>query len=71
MNNLEARIESITEGIKIDAKGNIIRTKVVLFYIGTDGPFTIEIPDAEFSAEAVQVKIDEIKKKIQMIRSIK
>lgn len=71
MNNLEARIDSITEGLRIDAKGNIVRTKVIVYYIGDDGPFTLELNASEFSPEVVQLHIDEMKKKIQLIKSIK
>ncbi|MEM2149850.1 MAG: hypothetical protein QXO46_08285 [Nitrososphaerota archaeon] len=68
---MEVRIGPITEGIKIDDRGNLIRTRVVIFYIGNDGPFTIEIPQNEFSPEIVQAKIEEEKRKILQIRSIK
>ncbi len=68
---MEAKIVSINEGLKIDERGNIVRTRVVLFYIGNDGPFTIEIPANEFSPEIVQQKIEEERRKIMAIRGIK
>lgn len=68
---MEAKIVSIHEGIRIDERGNIVRTRVILFYIGNDGPFTIEIPQSEFSPEIVQQKVEEERRKILQIRGIK
>lgn len=71
MSDLEVKITSITEGMKIDDRGNIIRTKVVVYYIGSDGPFTEEFTSAEFSPELVQSRIEEMRRKLSAIRGIK
>jgi len=68
---MEVRDIRVQEGLKIDERGNIIRTRVVTFFIGQHGPFTIEIPATEYSPELVQQKIEEEKRKLQAILGIR
>ncbi|MEM3554480.1 MAG: hypothetical protein QXU79_01515 [Candidatus Micrarchaeaceae archaeon] len=58
-------IINITEGLRIDERGNINRTRVVQYKIGNFGPFTIEIPAKEFSTEYVVKMIEEEVNKIK------
>jgi len=68
---MEVRDLRVQEGLKIDERGNIIRTRVITFFLGTHGPFTIEIPANEYSPEVVQMKIEEERKKLQAILGIR
>ena len=54
---MEIVILSIGEGLKIDERGNVIRTRVVTYKIGEYGPFTIEIPATEFNDTVVRERI--------------
>jgi hypothetical protein len=68
---MEVRDLRVTQGLKIDERGNIIRTRIVTFFIDQHGPFTIELPEVEYSPEVVQMKIEEEKRKLLQILSIK
>jgi len=40
------RILRITQGIKFDDFGHAIRTKLIDYKVGADGPFTLEVAPA-------------------------
>lgn len=68
---MEVRDLRVTQGLKIDERGNIVRTRVITFFLDAHGPFTIELPENEYSPEVVQMKIEEEKRKLIQILGIK
>lgn len=61
-------IVRIQESFRIDPGGDSTQTKQVLFRVGKDGPFSIEIPSAEFTAERARELISEEARKIAELR---
>jgi hypothetical protein len=68
---MEVTILGIAEGVRIDERGNLIRTRVVTYKIGEYGPFTIELPSTEFSEITVREKIEQEKNRILGVLSIR
>jgi hypothetical protein len=68
---MEIVILSIGEGLKIDERGNVIRTRVVTYKIGEYGPFTIEIPATEFNDTVVRERIEKEREKLRAIVQIR
>lgn len=68
---MEITILSIGEGLKIDERGNVIRTRVVSYKIGDYGPFTIEIPASEFSEATVRERIEKERERLRAIIQIR
>ncbi len=53
------QVEEIREGIRFDELNRPVRTKVVRFTVGTDGPFTLEMDAQGFSGEAMEKRLNE------------
>jgi|YelNatPaOPRAMG01_1025707.scaffolds.fasta_scaffold44361_1 hypothetical protein len=68
---MEVTILGIAEGVRIDERGNLVRTRVVTYKIGEYGPFTIELPATEFSEITVREKIEQEKNRILGVLSIR
>lgn len=49
------------------ATGQLVASYTVQFVVGPHGPFTIEIPASEFSAEAVQKRMADFAAQVNQI----
>lgn len=47
-------IVSIKESFRLSDAGDSVQTKQILFRVGKDGPFSVEIPTAEFDPDKVR-----------------
>lgn len=56
----EVTIVTTRETFRIDDAGNTQKVRVVLWRYGKDGPFTLELPEAEFTAERVKRELDRL-----------
>jgi len=68
---VEIVILGIGEGLKIDERGNVIRTRVVTYKIGDYGPFTLEIPATEFNDAVVRERLEKEREKLRGIIQIR
>lgn len=64
---MEPEIIRISEAFRIDEVGNTKNVRVVQFKIGTHGPFSVEIPEAEFTPERAR---EELEKTATTIRAL-
>lgn len=59
-------ISRIQESFRIDDAGETTQTKQILFRVGKDGPFSIEVPSKDFDPDKVtkmlEVEADKIRK---------
>jgi hypothetical protein len=63
-----ATIVSITEGTKFDPRGTVVRTKIVRYMVGTDGPFTLEV---EPQNDSVDYMAAEINKQVARVAALR
>lgn len=61
-------ISRIQESFRIDDAGETTQTKQILFRVGKDGPFSIEVPSAEFDDEMVRRLLEVEADKILRLR---
>lgn len=61
-------ITSIKESFRINDAGETTQTKQVLFRVGDDGPFSIEIPTIEFEPDNVRRILEAEADKILKLR---
>ncbi len=61
-------ITNVRESFRIDDAGDTTQTKQILFRVGTDGPFSIEIPTVEFEPEKVRALLEAEAQKIKALR---
>lgn len=61
-------ISRIIESFRIDDSGVTTQVKQILFRVGDDGPFTIEVPSAEFDPEKVKRLLEAEADKIVTLR---
>ena len=61
-------ITSVRESFRIDDAGETKQTKQILFRVGTDGPFSIEVPTEEFEPEKVRALLEAEAAKIKALR---
>lgn len=47
------KVSKIVQTTFVDAKGSLVTGYAVTFTVGTQGPFTLTIPQAEFTAAEV------------------
>lgn len=52
------QIISFTEGTLLNPDGTFSRTRIIRYMVGKAGPFQIEIPAEEFTAERARVLIE-------------
>jgi len=53
----------------LDAGGTIRRLVRVDFKIGDDGPFSVSIPETDYSAAAAQDRIEQFAREVGQLRS--
>lgn len=56
------------ETFRITDAGETIKVRVVLWRSGKDGPFTLELPDSEFSADRVRRELDRLSAELVALR---
>lgn len=56
---MKPQITRITQGTTLSSTGQPLTTYNVQFSVGTHGPFTIQIPATEFTAEQVQKRVND------------
>lgn len=61
-------IARILESFRIDDAGTTTQVKQILFRVGDDGPFSIEVPSADFDPEAVRRLLEAEADKIVTLR---
>lgn len=61
-------ITSVRESFRIDDAGETTQTKQILFRVGPDGPFSIEIPTVEFEPDTVRALLEVEAQKIKALR---
>ena len=69
MNEPLYQIGSITAGAKFDNFGRVVRTKLIKYMVGGDGPFTLEVLPADDTAERIQSLLQAEAGKIIAIRA--
>ena len=62
-------VVSIKESFRLSDAGDSEQTKQILFRVGTDGPFSIEIPTKEFDPEKVRAVLEAESAKIVALRA--
>ena len=65
------KIVRIQESFRIDDGGETRQTKQILYRVGTDGPFSIEIPADEFTPERAREILELEVTKLREIRALK
>lgn len=65
--DLTQQITSVSDETTFDRSGQPVMNKRVTFYLGKHGPFTERFPAAEFSATAVQQRIDALRQQLQLL----
>lgn len=61
-------ITRILESFRIDDTGETTQTKQILFKVGKDGPFSLEVPIAEFDPAKVSQLLEAEADKILKLR---
>lgn len=61
-------IARIAESFRIDDAGVTTQTKQILFRVGEDGPFSIEVPTASFDPDEVNKLLEAEADKILKLR---
>ena len=64
-------IVRISESFRIDDGGGSTQTKQILFRVRGEGPFSIEIPTAEFTTERVRELVTAEARVIAEVRDLK
>lgn len=64
---MELKIVRVTEAFRIDETGATATVMVVMYKVGVHGPFSLEIPAAEFSEARVRASLEP---KAQAIRAL-
>ena len=62
-------IVSIKESFRLNDAGDSTQTKQILFRVGNDGPFSVEIPTVEFEPEKVREVLTAEANKIRELRA--
>lgn len=62
-------IVSVRESFRLTDAGEAQQTKQVLYRVGDDGPFSVEIPTAEFDPDNVREVIGREAEKILRLRN--
>ncbi len=64
-------ITDIREETRLDPKvpGGFLKVMMVAYKVGEDGPFTLEVPAAEFSQQAVEQRLNTVAQHIAGLRS--
>lgn len=62
-------IVSIKESFRLSDAGDSVQTKQILFRVGVDGPFSVEIPTAEFDPDKVRAVLEAESNKILALRT--
>lgn len=62
-------IVSIKESFRLNDAGDSMQTKQILFRVGTDGPFSVEIPTSEFEPDKVRTLLEAEANKILALRT--
>lgn len=62
-------IIKIAESFRIEPDGSTIKLKRVLYNVGTDGPFTLDVPETEFSAESLRAELARRASEIERLRA--
>ncbi len=52
------QIVSFTEGTILNPDGTFTRTRIIRYMVGKAGPFQIEIPAADYTAEGARALIE-------------
>ena len=52
------RVLDIREGSRSDEAGKTLRTRVVRYMVGKDGPFTLEMDAATFNGAAMEAALE-------------
>ncbi len=63
------KIVSIKESFRLNDAGDSTQTKQILFRVGDDGPFSVEIPTAEFDPDKVRALLEAEADKIVALRA--
>lgn len=61
-------VNFIRELITTTPEGKLTRTYVVNYTVGSDGPFTIQVPQEQFTAKNIKAKMDEFAAKIAELK---
>jgi hypothetical protein len=61
------KIVTVTQANTLDPRGRLKITYVVMFTVGNDGPFSVQIPAEEFNAPNIAAKMDAIAKEINSL----
>ncbi len=51
-------ILTITEAVRLDDLGNLKRTRLVRYKVGEHGPFQLEVPEEQFTADHVRERLE-------------
>ncbi len=62
-------IVSIKESFRLNDAGDSTQTKQILYRVGDDGPFSVEIPTAEFDPDKVREVLTAEANKIRELRA--
>lgn len=63
-------ITSIAESFRLGDDGSAQQTKQILFRVGKDGPFSIEVPTEEFEPDHVNQLLEAEAEKILKLRGL-
>ena len=64
---MKPTLNRVTQTITTTPNGQIVQTYQVNFSVGEHGPFTIQIPQAEFSAANAQAAMQKIADQVNAI----
>lgn len=64
----ELTIIAQRESFRIGLDGVTTRLRSVLYMVGTDGPFTLDIPEAEYDPPEVRRRLEEDARRIMEVR---
>lgn len=65
--DLTQNITSVSDEVTFSQGGQPVTNKKVTFFLGTHGPFTERFPADQFTAAAVQQRINAIKAQLQLL----
>jgi hypothetical protein len=63
-----ATIIQTRETFRIDESGATVKMRVILWRSGKDGPFTLEIPESQFTAERVRQELERMVAELHALR---
>jgi len=69
MEPLKPQFANVREISSVGPNGQFVKSYTVAFMVGDQGPFTVNIPAADFTAQNVQTAMQQVADKINLIRT--